>query len=53
MINVTRSSLPSFEEYTSEIRDLWDSHWLTNSGAKHKQLQKELEKFLDVPHVTL
>lgn len=52
-INVTRSSMPTFEEYCEEIKELWDSHWLTNMGAKHKQLQAELEKYLDVPHVTL
>lgn len=52
-INVTRSSMPSFEEYCAEIRDLWDSRWLTNSGAKHQHLQAELEAYLGVPHVTL
>lgn len=52
-INVTRSSMPGFEEYCEEIRDLWDSHWLTNMGAKHKQLQKGLEEYLQVPHATL
>lgn len=52
-INVTRSSMPEFEEYCEEIRPLWDSHWLTNMGAKHKQLQAELEQYLSVPHVTL
>ena len=52
-INVTRSSMPSFEEYCEEIRDLWDSRWLTNAGAKHRQLQGELEGYLGVPHVSL
>jgi len=52
-INVTRSSMPSFEEYCNEIKELWDSHWLTNMGTKHRQLQAELEKYFDVPHVTL
>lgn len=52
-ILVTRSSMPNYEEYCEEIKDLWDSHWLTNMGAKHKQLQAELEKVLNVPHVTL
>ena len=41
-ILVTRSSMPTFEEYCEEIKDLWDSHWLTNMGAKHQQLQAEL-----------
>mgnify|MGYP003098809632 FL=1 len=52
-ILVTRSSMPSFEEYCNEIKGLWDSHWLTNMGVKHNELQKELEEYLDVPHVTL
>ncbi len=52
-ILVTRSSMPSFDEYCDEIRDIWESHWLTNMGAKHKKLQKELEKYLDIPHVAL
>lgn len=52
-INVTRSSMPDFDEYVEEIKDLWESHWLTNSGAKHQRLQRELEDFLNVPHVVL
>lgn len=53
MINVTRSSMPDFEEYCNEIKELWDSHWLTNMGTKHKQLQASLEEYLDCPHVIL
>lgn len=45
--------MPDFEEYCEEIKELWDSHWLTNMGVKHEQLQKELERYLDVPHVIL
>ncbi len=52
-INVTRSSLPPFEEYIEEIRKLWESHWLTNMGIEHKTLQAELEQFLECPHVVL
>lgn len=52
-ILVTRSSMPAFEEYCAEISELWDSHWLTNMGVKHRQLQAELEKMLGVKHVTL
>ncbi len=32
MINVTRSSMPEFEEYCEEIRDIWDSRWLPQKG---------------------
>ena len=52
-INVTRSSMPDFEEYCAEIRELWDSHWLTNMGVKHKTLEKELREFLGCEYLTL
>ncbi len=52
-INVTRSSMPTYEEYCEEIKDLWESRWLTNMGTKHNQLEEELEKYLSVPNVTL
>ena len=53
MINVTRSSMPSFEEYCDEIKDLWDTHFLTNMGAKHNKLQAILEELLGVKNVSL
>ena len=53
VINVTRSSIPPYDEFCEEIKDIWDSYWLTNMGVKHKQLQIELEKFLEVKHVSL
>lgn len=53
MINVTRSSMPPIEEYINEIKPLWESHWLTNMGEKHKALQTSLGKYLMVPHVVL
>ena len=52
-INVTRSSMPEFEEYCEEIRDLWDSHFLTNMGSKHLRLEKELKSYLNTPNITL
>ncbi len=45
--------MPSFEEYCEEIKELWDSHWLTNGGAKHKQLEAALRSYLNTPNVTL
>lgn len=53
MIPVTRSSLPPFEEYTAEIKELWNSVWLTNAGVKHKQLEQDLARLTGVPHVSL
>lgn len=52
-IPVTRSSMPSFEEYCEEIAPLWESRWLTNRGAEHKQLERELHDYLGVDFVTM
>ena len=52
-ILVTRSSMPTQEEYENEIKELWDTHWLTNMGAKHRQFQEQLEAKLGVEHVAL
>lgn len=52
-ILVTRSSMPPIEEYFDEIRDLWDTHWLTNMGEKHQELEKKLEEYLDIPNLVL
>jgi len=52
-ILVTKSSMPPYEEYCEEIKELWSSHWLTNMGVKHNTLQKNLEEYLGVPHIAL
>lgn len=52
-ILVTRSSMPALEEYIDEIRDIWDSHRLTNMGPKHKKFQAELLKYLGVANIEL
>ncbi len=52
-INVTRSLMPSFEEYIEEIRPIWDSHWLTNMGVKHQELEDKLKEYLHVPEISL
>ena len=36
-----------------EISDIWESRWLTHTGPKHQQLEKDLESFLDTPNVEL
>jgi len=52
-INVTRSSLPPFEEYCAEIREIWDSHWLTNMGVKHQALEEALSRYLGCEYLAL
>lgn len=50
---MTRSSLPLYEEYIDAIKPLWDSHWLTNMGVYHQELEKQLREYLDVPVLSL
>ena len=52
-ILVTRPSMPSYEEYIEAIKPLWDSHWITNMGTYHRQLEKELKEYLDVLGLSL
>lgn len=53
MLNVTRSSMPPFEEYCAEIKDLWTTCWLTNMGVKHQQFREELVRYLKVNKLDL
>lgn len=52
-ILVTRSSMPALDEYIEEIKDIWETHWLTNMGIKHQKLQAALEEYLHVENVEL
>ena len=52
-ITVTKAYLPPYEEFAEAIKPLWDSHWITNMGIYHQQLEQELRCFLDVPFVSL
>jgi dTDP-4-amino-4,6-dideoxygalactose transaminase len=53
LIRVTRTSMPDLEEYIEEIKDLWDSRWLTNMGVKHRRLEMELSQYLNTPNIAL
>lgn len=45
--------MPTYEEYCEEIKDLWESRWLTNMGAKHNELKGKLCEYLKVPNTEL
>lgn len=50
---VTRPFMPSFEEYTEELKELWETKQLTNGGQKHQKLEQELENYLGAENITL
>lgn len=50
-INVTKSSMPDFQEYIEELRPVWDSRWLSNRGAASRKFEAALKQYLNVEHV--
>ena len=52
-ILVTQSSMPPYEEYVEAIKPLWESHWLTNMGRYHQELEERLRDFLAVSGLSL
>lgn len=45
--------MPSYEEYIEAIKPLWESHWLTNMGSFHMELEEKLKDYLNVPYLSL
>lgn len=52
-ITVTSPLLPSLEEYTKLLKDIWERKWITNNGHYHKELEKELSAYLKVSYLSL
>jgi dTDP-4-amino-4,6-dideoxygalactose transaminase len=52
-ILVTRSSMPAFEEYMEQVKELWESRWLTNAGSQHQELTGQLKKYLQTEQFEL
>lgn len=50
---MTRSSMPSFQEYIEEIRPIFENHVLTNMGPIYKKFQKQLIEYLGVKYLSL
>lgn len=53
MINVTKTFLPSLEEYNKYLQRAFNKVWLTNRGELVVELENKLKKFLHVNHLTL
>ncbi len=51
MIPVTKSYLPSMEEYMRRLEPVWESGWLTNRGVLVKELEQKLSAYLGVPRL--
>ncbi|WP_026766465.1 DegT/DnrJ/EryC1/StrS family aminotransferase [Selenomonas ruminantium] len=45
--------MPELSEYIEEIKDIWETHWMTNMGAKHEKFRHRLQEYLGVEHMHL
>ena len=52
-ITVTSPLMPDLEELNQFLQDIWQRKWITNNGHYHKELEKALCEYLDVPYVSL
>lgn len=52
-INVTRSSIPSYEEYCDAIKPIFETVHLTNMGSLHNELSSKLCDYLGCGNVSL
>ena len=52
-ITVTSPLLPSLDEFTPMLQDIWNRKWLTNNGHYHKELEKALAEYLGVEYLSL
>ena len=53
MINVTKTYLPSKENYKKYIDEIYASGWITNNGPMVKLLEKRLAEYLGVKNIIL
>ncbi len=53
IITITLPLLPSLDDFTAELKKIWECKWITNSGSYHKQLEAALAEYLKVPYVSL
>ena len=53
LITVTSPLMPSLDELNVYLQDIWNRKWITNNGHYHKELEKALCEYLDVPFISL
>ena len=53
MIPVTKSFLPPLEEYSAQIKRVFDNQWLTNRGPLLLELEEKLKRYLSVSNIII
>lgn len=45
IITVTSPLLPSLDDFTEELKKIWDSKWITNNGNYHQRFEAALADY--------
>jgi dTDP-4-amino-4,6-dideoxygalactose transaminase len=53
MIPVTKSFIPTIEEYTFQLQRAFDNQWLTNRGQLVQELESKLKNYLNVSNILI
>ena len=53
IINVTKTYLPPFEEFSKLLQKSWQTRWVTNQGPLAEELELKLKEYLGVKHLLL
>jgi len=52
-VYVTRPFLPNFKNFKEALKEIWDTHWLTNNGPIVRRFAQELSNYLETNNVCL
>ena len=52
-ITVTSPLLPNLDDFSTMLKDIWSSKWVTNMGKYHVLLEDALCEYLKVPYISL
>ncbi len=52
-IYVTRPLLPDLDKFSSRLKDVWASKWLSNGGPQHGAFEVAVRQALNVPYLSL
>jgi dTDP-4-amino-4,6-dideoxygalactose transaminase len=52
MINVSKPYLPPIDEYNKLLEKIWNNYHITNNGPLVKELEQQLQAYLNIEHVT-
>lgn len=53
MITVTKTTLPSLDDYAHFLEIIWKTGQITNNGTLCRDLTARLKSYLDLPHINL